>query len=257
MPRADFALHDNGINHGRHGVLRSTPPLPRVYRGGTRSTARSWAEDGCCFHDPTYDSVVGICFRLGRGASSARRRGDTMAARSFPRSGGAGSARARRGAAMAVSLSPGGVMRDRSERRRKPEDVGGESPVTEEVKEQRVSGLSGGPRARRQAPKVPPQPPQESGRRPVRHEHVPTARKSFSEEERPSAQGDGPPDPESLKRRSSLRGIEPRSGSHGSHGERTEEEARRGAPRLGDSAWRGRQGAPGKVPDGSEDRARE
>lgn len=127
---------------------------------------------------------------------------------------------------------------------KRPEDVGSESPASEEAKEQGRTGHSGGPREAKPGGKSH-QPAQTSGRRPTRHEQPPTERKSFSPEESPSAQGDGEPSPETLKKRQAQRGIAPRSGSHSAHGERTEEEGRKGPP-SGEHARHGRQHVPGR-----------
>lgn len=127
---------------------------------------------------------------------------------------------------------------------REPEDIGSESPASEEAKEQRRAGQRGGPQQAK-TPGRGRQPPQTSGRRPARHEQPPKERKRFSPEESPSAQGDGEPSPETLKRRQGQQGIEPKSGSHSAHGERAEEEARKGPPRD-EHARHGRQHVPGR-----------
>src|SRR5690606_23685401 len=93
---------------------------------------------------------------------------------------------------------------------RRPEDIGADSPASGEAKRQSIAGARGGPRQAQPRGKER-QPPQSSGRRSKRHEHLPTARKSFSPEEDPSLQGRGGPSPEMIAR--SQQGIEPRSGS--------------------------------------------
>lgn len=127
---------------------------------------------------------------------------------------------------------------------RKPKDVGSESPASGEAKEQLRTGHRGGPQED-QVPGKTKQPAQESGRRSVRHEPIPTEPKSFAPEENPALQGKGRPSPERLKARSSEQGIEPRSGSHRAHGERTEERAMQGEPDRG-HARHGRQRVPGQ-----------
>ncbi len=94
---------------------------------------------------------------------------------------------------------------------RKPEDVGAESPASGSAKEQLISGARGGPRQARSRGKGK-QPPQNSGRRSARHLHRPAEPKSFAPDEDPDLQGTGRPSPESLRRRSSLRGLDPRGG---------------------------------------------
>lgn len=127
---------------------------------------------------------------------------------------------------------------------RKPEDIGTDSPPTGEAKRQAITGARGGPRAS-QTRGVGKQPAQESGRRSSRHEHLPEEVKSFTPDEDPSEQGTGDPSPEQLKARSSLQGIGPRSGSHQSRGERTEELAQQGPPDHGHTRA-GRQRVPGQ-----------
>ncbi len=127
---------------------------------------------------------------------------------------------------------------------REPEDVGSESPASGEAKEQDIGGARGGPQQPKQRGKAK-QPAQESGRRSARHLQPPVERKSFAPEENPAEQGTGEPSPQRLKERPSLQGIEPRSGSHGAHGERTEERAQQGPPAHGHTRH-GRQHVPGR-----------
>lgn len=129
-------------------------------------------------------------------------------------------------------------------RKRKPQDVGSDSPASGEAKEQRIAGARGGPQEARTPPRVAKQPPQTSATRSAGHRQVPKARKTFAPEEDPSKQGAGEPGPEQLKERPSLQGIGGQSGSHSAQGERTEEEAQAGEPKAG-HAWRGRQHLPG------------
>lgn len=138
-------------------------------------------------------------------------------------------------------------MTEADEPHREPEDIGSESPGSEEAQEQNRTGAAGGPREAKQRGKRS-QPAQTSGRRSTRHEQEPEQRKHFTEEERPSAQGRGEPSPETLKRRSAQQGIEPKSGSHRAHGERTEEEAQKGPP-DDEHARHGRQHVPGRRPE--------
>lgn len=127
---------------------------------------------------------------------------------------------------------------------RKPEDVGSESPSSGEAKRQSISGARGGPRQARTRG-VMKQPAQESGRRSRRHQQKPTERKSFALEEDPAEQGTGSPGPERIRARSAEQGIEPRSGSHRAHGERTQERAVQGPPHHGHTR-EGRQKVPGQ-----------
>lgn len=128
------------------------------------------------------------------------------------------------------------------ERDRESRDVGSRSPVSEEAKDQEWSGARGGPRAGR-SEGTQPQPPQASGRRGAGHEQPPTVRKGFEPGRAPSEQGEKDhPSPHVIARHQ--QGIEPRSGSHTAHGERSEEEAQRGEPR-GEHARHGRQHLPG------------
>lgn len=135
---------------------------------------------------------------------------------------------------------------------RRPEDIGADSPASGEAKRQSIAGARGGPRQAQTRGKER-QPPQSSGRRSKRHEHLPTARKSFSPEEDPSLQGRGGPSPEMITR--SQQGIEPRSGSHSAHGERTEELGQQGPPDHSHTRA-GRQRVPGQpnrpIPEGDD-----
>lgn len=127
---------------------------------------------------------------------------------------------------------------------REPKDIGSESPASEEAKEQGRTGQSGGPQQAK-TPGKGKQPAQTSGRRSSEHEQEPTVRKHFDPEESPSAQGEGKPSPETLKKRQAEQGIEPKSGSHSAHGERTEEEAQKGPPHDAHTRH-GRQHVPGR-----------
>lgn len=120
-------------------------------------------------------------------------------------------------------------MAGRSTPHRRPQDIGKDSPATGEAKRQGIAGAKGGPRAAQVHGKGK-QPPQSSGRRSRRHEQPPREAKSFTREESPVEQGLGERSPERLKARSRQQGIEPRSGGHRSHGERTEEQALEGPP---------------------------
>lgn len=138
-------------------------------------------------------------------------------------------------------------MADAYDPYRRAKDVGADSPGEEEAQEQRRTGESGGPQEARPEDGKPKSPSQTSGRRSARHEQKPEVRKHFTEEERPSAQGEGEPSPESLKKRPSQQGIEPKSGSHGAHTQDAEEEAQRGPP-DDEHARHGRQHVPGDRP---------
>lgn len=127
---------------------------------------------------------------------------------------------------------------------REPEDIGSESPATGEAKAQSISGARGGPRQPK-TPGKPKQPAQDSGRRSARHQTRPTARKGFARGESPAAQGTGKPRPARLRARDAAQGIEPRSGSHRAHGERTEERGQQGPPDHGHTRH-GRQRVPGQ-----------
>jgi len=131
------------------------------------------------------------------------------------------------------------------ERDRDSRDVGSRSPVGKEAKEQERSGARGGPRASRSGG-IPQQPSQASGRRSAEHEQPPTVRKGFEPGQAPSEQGERDhPSPHVIARHQ--QGIEPRSGSHTAHGERSEEEAQRGEPH-GEHSRHGRQHVPGNRP---------
>lgn len=125
---------------------------------------------------------------------------------------------------------------------KKPEEVGAESPASGEAKRQSIAGARGGPQDVRFRPQRMKQPPQTSGRRSRRHERVREMRKSFAPEENPALQADeGRLRPGRIRTDPALLGIEPRSGMHRSHGERTEELAQQGMPPGARFAWRGRQ----------------
>lgn len=145
-------------------------------------------------------------------------------------------------------MSPG------RDRQRRVTDVGSESPPSKEAKRQAFEGSRGGPQEARQRPRVAKQPPQGSGRRSARHEHVPYERKTFRPGEAPSMQGAGEPGPEQIATHSGQQGITPRSGSHGAHGERAEELARQGPPHS-EHARHGRQHVPPR-PRGAQDHRR-
>ncbi len=131
-------------------------------------------------------------------------------------------------------------MVEPTEPRRKPKDIGKDSPATGEAKRQSITGGKGGPRSAK-IRGVGKQPPQSSGRRSRQYEPVPTDRKSFTPEESPVEQGAGERSPERLKARSRIQGIEPRSGEHRAHGERTEEIGVEGPPAHGRPPREGRQ----------------
>jgi hypothetical protein len=127
---------------------------------------------------------------------------------------------------------------------KKPQDIGAGSPASGEAKRQGISGARGGPRQARTRG-ISKQPAQTSGRRSVRHQQAPMQRKSFAPEENPAEQGTGEPSPERLRARSREQGIEPRSGSHAAHGERTQERSIQGPPDAGHTRY-GRQKVPGQ-----------
>jgi hypothetical protein len=124
--------------------------------------------------------------------------------------------------------------------RRKPQNIGKDSPATGEAKRQSITGGKGGPRSAKihGAGK---QPPQSSGRRSRKHEQAPTTAKSFTPEENPIEQGTGRRSPERLRAREREQGIEPRSGEHRTHGERTEETGLQGPPAHRPPPRKGRQ----------------
>jgi hypothetical protein len=131
-------------------------------------------------------------------------------------------------------------MAERDTPRRRPQDIGKDSPATGEAKRQSITGGKGGPRSAKVHGKGK-QPPQSSGRRARRHEQASRTAKSFTPEESPVEQGEGERSPERLKARSRLQGLEPRSGSHRAQGERTEEIAVEGPPAHGRTPREGRQ----------------
>lgn len=131
-------------------------------------------------------------------------------------------------------------MAEPTQPRRKPQDIGKDSPASGEAKRQGITGKKGGPRAA-QVHGVGRQPPQTSGRRPRRHEQVPSERKRFTRGESPVEQGEGEPSPGRIKARSRLQGFEPRSGSHSARGEDTEEIGMEGPPAHGRTPREGRQ----------------
>lgn len=124
---------------------------------------------------------------------------------------------------------------------RKPQDVGSESPASEEAKQQGMSGDRGASAA--QSPDSRPgQPAQASGRRGAEHRQEPEVRKHFPEGHAPSEQGSKEhPSPHVIAQHQ--QGIEGQSGSRSAHGNRTEEEAQRGEP-SGEHARGSRQHVP-------------
>jgi hypothetical protein len=101
---------------------------------------------------------------------------------------------------------------------------GSSSPASEEAQQQGMSGARGA--EAEQTEGVGKQPAQASGRRSAEHEQEPDERKGFTPSQAPSAQGDGDPGPEQIAEHQ--QGIRRQSGSHSAHGERSEEEARKG-----------------------------
>ena len=79
--------------------------------------------------------------------------------------------------------------------RKRPKDVGSDSPDSKVAKEQRLAGTSSAPQKARDAPRTRKQPPQTSNRRGKVHEHEPTVRKGYEAAENAEAQGDGDPGP--------------------------------------------------------------
>lgn len=129
--------------------------------------------------------------------------------------------------------------------RKRPKDVGSESPGSRTAKEQRIAGTSSGPQEARDAPRTPKQPPQTSNRRGKRHEQEPTVRKGYEAAQNPEAQGDGDPGPEQIRERSSLQGHAGRNhgGGAAQAGDRVEQ-SQRGEPQGGHTRS-GRQNVPG------------
>lgn len=119
-------------------------------------------------------------------------------------------------------------MTDRESGERKPQDIGRDSPASEEAKEQGLSGAAGAREA--QIDGVTDQPPQGSDRAPAaRFQQPQEQRKHFARGQAPSEQGEkGHPSPEMIKK--NQQGGKQQSGSHSSRGERVEEEAQRGEP---------------------------
>jgi hypothetical protein len=123
---------------------------------------------------------------------------------------------------------------------KKAEDVGSESPTSEEAQQQGMSGDKGGQQARTQGTAK--QPAQASGRRPSEREQDPEVRSGFPAGQAPSEQGDGEPSPHVIAQHQ--QGIGRQSGSHSAHGERSEEAAQAGEPE-GEHTRHGRQSVPG------------
>lgn len=125
---------------------------------------------------------------------------------------------------------------------KKPQDVGSESPVSEEAKQQGMSG-DRGTQASQKPDHRPGQPAQASGRRPAEHEQEPEVRRNFPPGHAPSEQGSKEhPSPHVIAEHQ--QGKEPRSGSRTAHGNRSEEIAQRGEPEE-EHARHGRQHVPG------------
>jgi hypothetical protein len=128
--------------------------------------------------------------------------------------------------------------------RKRPKDVGSDSPGSRIAKEQRMAGTSSGPQEGQDAPRTQKQPPQTSNRRGKAHEHEPTVRKGYEAAENPEAQGDGDPGPEQLGERSSLQGHAGRSHSGRTHASDITERSHEGTPSQGHTR-EGRQRVPG------------
>ena len=94
---------------------------------------------------------------------------------------------------------------------KQPEDVGSDSPASEEAKEQTRSGMQGAPRGEGGSGDSSDQPAQASERSgPGPSDY---ATKSFDEESRPSEQGEGDPSPEQVAERDSLQGLSRTAGA--------------------------------------------
>lgn len=91
-------------------------------------------------------------------------------------------------------------------RKRSAKDVGSQSPASGSAKEQSMHGASGGPQGEKPAG-AGKQPPQTSGRRSARHEHLPQEAKGFSPEEDPAEQGDGERSADSIRRDPGMQGL--------------------------------------------------
>jgi hypothetical protein len=127
---------------------------------------------------------------------------------------------------------------------KKAEDVGSESPASEEAQQQGRSGDQGAQAG--QIGGTGSQPAQASNRRPAEHHQEEERRTHFPPGQAPSEQGE--------KEHSSphviaqhQQGIGRQSGSHGAHSERSEEEAQRGEP-AEEHTRSGRQSVPGDRP---------
>jgi hypothetical protein len=130
---------------------------------------------------------------------------------------------------------------------RKQNELGSESPASEEAKRQGMAGDRGS--ESEQMSGRGDQPEQGSNRSPAaRHTQDPEVRKSFEPGHAPSEQGEkGHPSPHVIAQHQ--QGAEPRSGSH-VQGDRSEEEAQRGEPQgeHGAASRHGRQNIPGDRP---------
>lgn len=125
---------------------------------------------------------------------------------------------------------------------RKPNEIGGRSPATEEAKDQALAGRRG---AEAEGGAAERQPSQSSNRRGARHEEPPHVRRGFQEGQAPSDQGDrSSPSPERIAQ--DQQGMKGGSGSHAA-GDRSQEEAVSGEPK-GDHTRSGRQSTPGDRP---------
>lgn len=106
-------------------------------------------------------------------------------------------------------------MAEPREPNKRAKDVGSDSPASKEAAEQTKSGMEGAPRGEGEAGGSDRQPPQSSGRSGPGPE--PYATKSFDDENRPSAQGDGDASPENIKERDNVQGegrnTAPRTGT--------------------------------------------
>jgi hypothetical protein len=129
--------------------------------------------------------------------------------------------------------------------RRSAKDVGSQSPAKGSAKKAHIEAQKSGP----QSPKVPgvgSQPPQSSGRRSARHEHLPYEAKSFSPEEDPAQQGEAHSKPGVIKEQStSLQGLRGGGRASGARPNDVEATGRAGEPRS-EHTRRGRQQSPGK-----------
>lgn len=136
-------------------------------------------------------------------------------------------------------------MNENRESQRKPQDIGRDSPASEEAKKQGMSGDRGAQEGKVEGTQR--QPPQGSNRSPVaRFQQPAEERKHFAPGQAPSEQGEKEhPSPDMI--RQNQQGAQPRSGSHSAKGERVEEEAQRGDP-GGEHTREGRQSTGGTRP---------